>query len=191
MSKVILDISMSLDGFVRASGYGPEEGLGIGGERLHEWAFGNPELIAKSLENAAAIISGRRTYDDSLPWWGLNGPTGDLRLPLFVVTHAPPAPVPADSVYRFVTDGLESAVAQAKAAAPGKDVFVMGGADLAQRMLRAGLIDEIGIHLVPVLFHDGLRLFEHLGPEHTQLEVVEVLDTPLATHLRYRIASRG
>jgi len=191
MSKVILDISMSLDGFVRASGYGPEEGLGVGGERLHEWAFENSDLIARSLENAAALICGRRTYDDSIRWWGPNGPTGDLRVPTFVVTHALPTEVPADSVYHFVTDGLESAVAQAKAAAPGKDVFAMGGAELAQRVLRAGLVDEIGIHLVPVLLHDGLRLFEHLGPEHTQLEVAEVLDTPLATHLRYRIAARG
>jgi dihydrofolate reductase len=186
-SRVILDISMSLDGFVRASNATPEEPLGVGGERLHEWALGNSDLIAKSLANTAAIITGRRNYDDSLPWWGPDGPTGDMRLPLFVVTHAPPTEVPADSVYRFVTDGLESAVAQAKALAPGKDVFVMGGADLAQQMLRAGLIDEIGIHLVPVLFHDGLRLFEHLGPEHIQLEAVEVLDTPLATHLRYRV----
>ena len=190
MSKVILDISMSLDGFVRASGYGPEAGLGVGGERLHEWAFADSSLITKSLGNAGAIVSGRRTYDDSLQWWGADGPTGERRLPLVVVTHAPPAQVPDDSVYHFVTDGLESAVAQAKAIAPGKDVLVMGGADLAQRMVRAGLVDEIGIHLVPVLFYDGLRLFEHLGPEHTQLEVVSVLDTPLATHLRYRITGR-
>ena len=191
MTKVIYDMSMSLDGFITASGRRPEEPMGDGGLKLVEWAFEgederNREVIERSISEAGAAIVGRRTYDTSLPWWGADGPTGEQRLPVFVVTHEAPAESPEGGVYTFVTDGIESAVRQAKEAAGGKDVGV-SGAQAGQHLIRAGLADEIRIHLVPVLFGDGIRMFERLGGEHIQLETVEVIDTRATTHLRFRV----
>ncbi len=191
MVKVIFDMSMSLDGFVTASNVRPEAPLGDGGQRLHEWAFGddelNRELLAEAMNSIGAVIAGRRTYDLSVPWWGADGPAGPARVPVFVVTHAEPEEVPEGGVYTFVTDGTESALKQAKVVAGDKDVAVMGGAEIGQQYIRAGLIDEISIHLVPVLFGSGIRMFEHLGSERIQLETVEVIETPEATHLRFRV----
>jgi dihydrofolate reductase len=193
MSKVVFDISMSLDGFVRAANARPDEPMGDGGQRLHEWAFGGSgddrEVVKRGVEDFGAFIAGRRTFDDSLPWWGPNGPTGDARLPLIVVTHSEPDEVPADSVYAFATGGIERALQQARATAGDKNVAVMGGADIGQQFIRAGLVDEIGIHLVPVLFGSGLRMFEHIGGEHIHLESIETINTPAATHLRYRVVT--
>lgn len=191
MNKVIFDISMSLDGFITAANIRPEEPLGDGGEQLHEWAFSgkddrNREILARGVAGIGAVIAGRRTYDHSLPWWGADGPTGPVRLPVFVVSHDVPEDVPEGGVYTFV-DGIEAALTRAKTAAGDKDVSVMGGADIAQQFIRAGLIDEIQIHLVPVLFGRGMRLFEHLGNEHIQLETTEVIETAEATHLRFLI----
>ena len=121
MSKVIFDISMSLDGFMTASKIRPDEPMGVGGQRLHEWAMSggdrDREVLARGVATAGAVIAGRRTYDASLPWWGADGPTGPARLPLFVITHSEPEDVPADGVYSFVTDGIESGLRQARAAA--------------------------------------------------------------------------
>ena len=128
MTKVIFDMSMSLDGFVKASNATSEQPLGDGGERLHEWAFGEDErdreVLAGGVEGSGEIIAGRRTYD-SLPWWGADGPHPPTRV--FVLTHQAPDAVPEGSVYTFVTDGIESALEQAKAAAGEKNVAVMGG----------------------------------------------------------------
>jgi len=191
MTKVIFDISMSLDGFVTASNIRPEEPMGDGGQRLHEWAFGeddrNRELLAEAVNSIGAVIAGRRTYDFSVAWWGADGPAGPARVPVFVVTHAGPEDAPEGGVYTFVTDGIESVLNEAKAAARDKTVAVMGGADIGRQYIRAGLIDEISIHLVPVLFGSGTRLFEHLGSEHIQLESAGVIETPAATHLRFRV----
>jgi dihydrofolate reductase len=191
MTRVIFDISMSLDGFVTAANVRPEEPMGDGGQRLHEWAFGgderNRELLAEAVNFVGVVIAGRRTYDLSVTWWGADGPAGPARVPVFVVTHAEPEDAPEGHVYTFVTDGIESALEQAKDAAGDKDVAVMGGAEIGQQYIRAGLLDEISIHLVPVLFGGGTWLFEHLGGEHIQLETVEVIETPAATHLRLRI----
>jgi dihydrofolate reductase len=190
MPKVIFDMSMSLDGFVTASNVRPEEPLGDGGQRLHEWAFGddkrNRELLAEAVDAVGAVVAGRHTYDLSIPWWGADGPSGPARVPVVVVTHLEPEDAPEGGVYTFVTDGIESALEQAKAAAGDKDVAVMGGADIGQQYIRAGLVDEISIHLVPVLFGGGTRMFEHLGSEHIQLETAGVIETSLATHLRFR-----
>jgi dihydrofolate reductase len=106
---------------------------------------------------------------------------------VFVVSHAEPEEVPEGGVYTFVTDGIERALEEAKAATGDKDVAVMGGADIGQQYIRAGLIDEISIHLVPVLFSSGTWMFEHLGIEHIQLETAGVIETPAATHLRFRV----
>jgi dihydrofolate reductase len=107
MTNVILDMSMSLDGFVTASNVRPEEPLGDGGQRLHEWAFGedkrNRELLAEAVNFVGAVIAGRRTYDLFIPWWGADGPAGPARVPVFVVTHAEPEEVPEGGVYTFVT----------------------------------------------------------------------------------------
>jgi dihydrofolate reductase len=191
MTKVIFDISMSLDGFVTASNVRTEEPMGDGGQRLHEWAFGqderNRELLAEAVNFIGALIAGRRTYDLSVPWWGADGPTGPARVPVFVVTHAEPEEVPQEGVYTFVTDGIESALEKAKSAAGEKDVAVMGGAEVGQQFIRARLIDEISIHLVPVLLGSGTEMFERLGGEQIQLETVGVIETPEATHLRFRV----
>ena len=191
MTKVIFDISMSLDGFVTASNIRPEEPMGDGGQRLHEWAFGeddrNRELLAEAVNSIGAVIAGRRTYDFSVAWWGADGPAGPARVPVFIVTHAGPEDAPEGGVYTFVTDGIESVLDEAKAAARDKTVAVMGGADIGRQYIRAGLIDEISIHLVPMLFGSGTRLFEHLGSEHIQLESAGVIETPAATHLRFRV----
>lgn len=191
MGTVVFDISMSLDGFITASNQTAEEPLGEGGETLHDWAFGGDEQGSKLLADAAAglgaVIAGRTTYDDSVRWWGAHGPSGPARRPVFVVTHEAPRESPAGRVYTFVTDGIESALRQAQAAAGEKDVAVMGGANVGQQFLAAGLVDEVQIHLVPILFGSGIRMFEHLGSQHIELEPVETIETPVAVHLRFRV----
>jgi dihydrofolate reductase len=192
MSKVTFDMSMSLDGFIEAADPTPEEPLGVGGERLHEWAFGHDErdrsVMAEGGQGVGVVIAGRRTYDASVAFWGADGPTGAARLPVFVVTHEPPADSPQDGVYRFVTDGIEAALKEAQGAAGDQNVTVMGGADLGRQFLAAGLVDELSIHLVPIVFGGGKRLFEGLASErHMQLEPLSTIQTPNATHLRFRI----
>jgi dihydrofolate reductase len=190
MSKVVFDASMSLDGFTTAAKRRPEEPMGEGGLRLVDWALGDDERSRAYLEGTVgdlgAVIAGRVTYDTSVPWWGPNGPSGPARRPVFVVTHQAPSESPEDGVYTFVTDGIESALQQARAAAGDNTVTVMGGANLGRQYLAAGLVDEVSVHLVPVLFGSGVCLFEQLS-EHVQLELAEVVDTPAAVHLRYRV----
>jgi dihydrofolate reductase len=191
MGKVSFNISMSLDGYINGPDVTPEQGLGRGGEALHEWLFNgnerNREVLESGLEGIGAIICGRRTYDLSLPWWGADGPTGDLRLPVFVLTHSAPDDVPEGSVYTFATSGIEDALAQAEAVAGDKSVALGGGALTFRQYLAAGLVDELSINLVPVLLGGGTPLFEE--GEQSRLELVEVVDTPLATHVRYRVPS--
>ena len=188
---VILDISMSLDGFVTAANQTPDNPLGDGGELLHRWITDDDprgqELLAAAAGDLGAVIAGRRTYDHSVRWWGADGPSGPARRPVFVVTHEAPAASPEAGVYTFVTDGIESALRRAKAAAGAKDVAMMGGADVARQYLRAGLVDELSIHLVPVLFGGGTRLFDHLGQAQIRLEPLGAIETAAATHLRWRV----
>jgi dihydrofolate reductase len=192
MGRVVFDTSMSLDGFMTASNQTAEEPLGRGGEEhLHAWAMGSDargrELLDNAVSGLGAAICGRTTYDDSIPWWGANGPTGAVRRPTFVVTHDPPADSPEGGVYSFVTDGIESALERAQAVAGDKVVSVMGGANLGRQYIAAGLVDEIQIHLVPVLFGGGTRMFGELTDGHIALEPVEVVESAAATHLRYRV----
>jgi dihydrofolate reductase len=193
-TRVIFDISMSLDGFITASNIRPEEPMGDGGQKLHEWAFSGSdrdrEVLAQGGSATGAVIAGRRTYDTSVPWWGADGPTGPARLPVFVVTHNVPKEIPERSVYTFVTDGIERALQEAKTAAGDKNVTVMGGAQIAQQFIKAGLVDEISVHLVPVVFGSGTRLFEHIGSQHIQLETTGVIETAEATHLRFRVVNQ-
>jgi dihydrofolate reductase len=190
-SAASFDISMSLDGYLAAPNRRPDEPLGDNGERLHDWAFTSDavgrEVLTRGVESTGAVICGRRTYDDSIRFWGADGPTGAARLPVFVVSHDAPGDVPESGVYQFVSGGIEHALAEAKATAGKKNVSVMGGADIGQQFIRGGLVDELSIHLVPVMFGGGTRLFENLGEQLRQLEVIEVVPGPTATHLRYRL----
>jgi dihydrofolate reductase len=187
VTKVVLDISMSLDGFVTAANVRPEEPLGDGGERLHAWLAGDERdraVLAGGAASLGAVIAGRRTYDQSIPWWGPDGPSGAARVPVFVVTHQPPDEVPERGVYTFVSGGIHATLEAARAAAGDRVVCVMGGAETARAFLAAGLVDEISIHLVPVLFGAGTRLFDEVPAE---LANIDAIQTPAATHLRFAV----
>ena len=189
MTRLVLDISMSLDGYVTATGRTPDEPLGAGGEALHGWAIDGGEEDRAMLAEAGAVITGRRNYEDAIRWWGADGPSRAARLPVFVVSHDRPEEVPADGVYVFC-DGIERALEAARAAAGGQTVCVMGGADVAQQYLAAGLIDEVNISLVPVLLGGGTPLFDNLAGANVKLEPVRAIATPEVTHLKYRVADR-
>jgi dihydrofolate reductase len=190
MSKVVFATSMSLDGFMTASNRSPEEPMGAGGLRLHEWLMsddpGDRQVRDHALDGVGAFLTGRRTYDDSLRWWGPDGPGGSARLPVIVLTHEPPADPPENGVYRFVTDGIENAVEQARAAADGGTVGT-GGGSIGRQLIEAGLVDEIHITLVPVLFGAGISTFAGLADRHVELEPFEVVHTPGAIHMRFRV----
>ena len=193
MGKVIFDVSMSLDGFITGANPRPEAGwggLGEGGERLHDWGFNsddprNREVVAW-YTTVGATIFGRTTYDLSILNWGADGPTGPDRVPTVIVSHSVPQDIPSGGgVYTFV-NGVEAAFETAKNLAGDKDISTTG-ADVAQQLLKLGLIDEISIHLVPVLFGSGTRLFEGLDSEHISLEIIEVIQTAEAIHMRFRV----
>jgi dihydrofolate reductase len=198
VAKVIFDISMSLDGFMTSDNTRAEEPMGDGGQQLHEWADGggggaderNRALLSAERAAAGAMIAGRRTYDTSLAWWGADGPSGPARVPLVVVSHSEPDPmtIPEGGVYTFV-DGIEPALERARQIAGSKNVSIMGGAAIGQQYIKAGHVDELLIHLVPVLFHRGTQMFDLIGGDRLQLEPIEVIDTPIATHLRYRVVA--
>jgi dihydrofolate reductase len=190
MGKVIIDISMSLDGFVTATNPRLGEGLGDNGQILHSWAFSsadqrNQELL-KGAANLGALIAGRKTYDISIPWWEADGPTGPARIPVIVVSHTVPEVIPDGGVYTFANT-IESAFELAQRVAGEKLIAIMGGANIAQQFLKAGLVDEVSLHLAPVIFGSGTQLFENLGTEHINLEAPQVIETPEATHLRFRV----
>ena len=185
MGNVVIDMSMSLDGYIAAPNDNPEQGLGEDGMRLHQWAFDDPSVVERvygdMLEETGAVIMGRRTYDNSIREWGGKGPLGEV--PCFVVTHDPPAS--SDPVFTFVTDGIESALAKAREAAGDKRIGLMG-ANIDQQFLAAGLVDEIRIHLINVLLGGGRRLFDQL-PERIELEQTGLTKTDGVTHLEYRV----
>jgi dihydrofolate reductase len=191
LGKVFFDISMSLDGFMTAGGQTAEEPMGVGGLRLVQWAFGDDErdrkVLADGVASTGAVIAGRRTYDTSIPWWGADGPTGPARLPVFVVTHSVPDETPEGGVYNFVTGGIEAALELAQQAAGHKGVTVMGGAETGQQFIRAGLVDELSIHLIPVVLGGGTRMFENIDA-HLPLENLGSVQTSEATHLRFAIS---
>ncbi|MCL4265952.1 MAG: dihydrofolate reductase family protein [Anaerolineae bacterium] len=189
MGKVVYDISMSLDGFISGPNVRLEAGLGDGGERLHEWGFNstdprNRELV-EAWVNTGAVIVGRKTYDLSIQYWGADGPIYTARVPVIVLSHSVPTDVPAGGVYTFV-DSVETAFEKAKQAAGDKDIGVQGP-NTAQQFIKRGLVDEISIHLVPVLFGSGIRLFAQPDGEHVPLETIEVIETKEAIHLRFRV----
>jgi dihydrofolate reductase len=215
MGKVVADISTSLDGFVAGPNPTLDEPLGEGGERLHEWVFAlkawrephgmsggetgpDNDIVEETLRNTGATVMGRRMYsggegawnDDPKAdgWWGDEPP---FHHPVFVLTHHPREAVRKEggTTFTFVANGIESALEQAKAAAGDKDVSVAGGANAIQQCLKAGLLDELEIHLVPVFLGGGVRLFENLGAQGVTLEPTRVVGSPAVTHLSFRVGT--
>jgi len=202
---------MSLDGFIAGPNQNEENPLGEGGEQLHEWALplatwrashgreggevnASSRVLEESLENIGATVMGRNMFGGSgawgdEPWEGWWGEEPPFHMPVFVVTHHPRAAVAKQggTTFTFVTDGIESALEQAREAAAGKDVALGGGANVAQHYLKAGLIDDMTIHLVPVLLGDGAQLFDKLGNADVRLECTRAIEAPGVTHLRYRV----
>ena len=193
---------MSLDSFIAGPNDGPGQPLGEGGERLFAWYSSgeteyrlpgtemvfrvspqSAELLREAHTAMGAFVTGRRTFDITNGWGGIP----PLGVPTFVVTHSIPQEwVYEGSPFTFVTDGVESAVERARAVAGDKDVAV-GAASIAQQCLRAGVLDEIHIDLVPVLLGDGVRLFDHLGPGPIELQRTTVIEAPDVTHLTFRV----
>jgi dihydrofolate reductase len=202
MGKVATGLSMSLDGFIAGPNDGPGSPLGEGGERLFAWYSSgdteyrlpgtemvfrispqSAELLREAHSKMGAFVTGRRTFDITNGWGG----SPPLGVPTFVVTHTVPQEwVYEGSPFTFVTDGIESAVEQAKAIAGENDVAV-AAASIVQPCIRAGLLDEIHIDLVPVLLGEGVRLFDHLGTGPIELESKEVVEAPDVTHLTFRV----
>lgn len=204
MGKVTADMSMSLDGFVT----GPTDSLEslFGGvDRLHQWIYGlaswraphgleggttnaDDQIMAESWQNIGATVMGHRMFEHGEEPWGDNPP---FHVPVFVVTHHAREPLvkQGGTTFFFVTDGVASALQQAKSAAGDKHVSVAGGANVIQQLLRAGLLDEIQIHLIPVLLGAGTRLFEQTGSDPIELECTRVVASAGVTHLRFRAAT--
>jgi dihydrofolate reductase len=196
MTKVLAGITTSLDGYITGPGDGPGKGLGEGGERLHYWVFGGPwtyeseskgeptgedaAWLAETLTRVGAVVGGRWTYE-AAGHWGDENPWG---LPFFIVTHRPQEQPPGDD-FTFVS-GVKEAVERAKEAAGGKDVNIMGGADVIRQALGAGLVDELTIIVAPVVLGGGKRLFEGFS-DSLELEHLAVRQSQYATFIDYRI----
>jgi dihydrofolate reductase len=184
MGKVILGMTMSLDGFVNDE-KGSVAQLYPDLDQLRD-----TEPLQEAIRNTGAVVMGRHAFDmaDDPDFYAGNY---EFQVPIFVLTHEPPNKHPKeteDLTFTFVTDSLESAIAQAKAAAQDRDVTIIGGASVAQQTLRAGLVDELEIDVMPILLGDGLRLFEETDNRQVQLERLEVMELPGGrTHLKFRI----
>jgi uncharacterized protein YndB with AHSA1/START domain/dihydrofolate reductase len=197
--SVVVDISMSLDGYVTAPGADIAHGLGVGGEPLHTWAMAGRtardiEILDKSVAATGAVLMGRRTFEvvDGPDGWNDDVGYGAERdqagaPPVFVVTHSVPDRVRLVGRFTFVTGGLETALGKARAAAAGKDVVIMGGGDLAHGFLNAGLVDVLTIHLAPIVLGSGTPLFPPGGSARLRLELLDSVSTPAAEHLTYRV----
>ncbi|MFE4198262.1 dihydrofolate reductase family protein [Paenarthrobacter sp. NPDC056912] len=196
MSRVTCDLTMSLDGFVAGPRQSFEQPLGEGGERLHRWQFeereANAAEVAGILE-AGAFIMGRNMFAGPGPeawdadwrgWWGEEPP---YHAPVFVLTHhrREPLELQGGTTFHFVTDGIEAALDRAREAAGTKDVAIAGGAQTARQFLSAGLMDELRLHISPVILGSGERLLDGVGD--LRLEPAEVGGTGLVTHVRYRV----
>ena len=214
MTVVRFEISMSLDGFVAGPNATLEDPLGEGGERLHEWIFGlaswqathgreggatgpDDDRLRESVDRTGATVMGRKMFSggegpwehdsNAGGWWGDDPP---FRKPVFILTHHGREPVVHrnGTTFNFVTDGIEAALDQAKRAAGDRDVSIAGGANVIQQYLNAGLVDELDLHVIPLMLGDGVRLFgRHRGSEPLGLEPASVVDSPNVTHLRYRV----
>ncbi len=210
MGKIFATISVSLDGYVAGPNQTLDEPLGKGGENLHEWVVKlaswrkehgmtggesgpDDEIVKETTANVGAYIMGRKMYsggsgaweadNNSDGWWGDEPP---FHVPVFILTHHERETVTKEggTTFTFVTDGVDSAVAQARAAAGDKDISVSGGAETIQQCIKAGYVEELEIHVVPILLGGGARLFENMGG--VTLEKIRVIDSPLVTHMKFR-----
>jgi dihydrofolate reductase len=210
MGKLRFGISTSLDGYVAGPNPSPDDPLGEGGEQVHEWVFeleswrkphgreggetnASSAVVDESISSGAEIMGrgmfggGPGPWGDD-PWQGWWGDDPPFHKPVFVLTHHAREPLAlGDTTFTFVTDGIEAALEQARAAAGDRDVSIGGGANVAQQYLKAGLLDEVEIHLTPVLLGSGTPLFHDLGPEPPELECTRVIEAPGVTHLQYRV----
>lgn len=211
MGKVRFDLSVSLDGYLAGPNPTLDAPLGEGGMDLHEWAFAlaiwreahgmdggernaSTQVVEESLDNVGATIMGRNMFgggtggwgdDPWQGWWGENPP---FHNPVFVLTHYDREPLPmfGGTTFTFVTDGIESALKQAREAAGDRDILIAGGADVAQQYLAKGLVDEFELHVVPVFLGAGRRLLDNVGPD-VRFEQVRAIEAPGVTHVRYRV----
>ncbi|HEX3608429.1 MAG TPA: dihydrofolate reductase family protein [Solirubrobacterales bacterium] len=213
MARLRFQVSVSLDGFVAGPNPSEENPLGEGGMQLHQWAFklaawrephgreggevnASTAVVEETLDNVGATVMGRNMFGGGPgpwgepPWDGWWGDDPPFHTPVFVLTHHAREPLEKEggTTFTFVTEGIESALEQAEAAAGGKDVSLGGGADVAQQYLAAGLIDELDLNVVPVLLGEGTRLFENLDGADVGLEQVRAIEAPGVTHLKYRVS---
>lgn len=215
MGRVILDISMSVDGFVAGPNPTPQEPLGEGGERLHEWVLAtaswrkshgmdggetnvDDEVIAEHLDRIGATVMGRRMFSGGAgpwetdpnadAWWGDNPP---FHHPVFILTHHERQPVikQGGTIFNFITDGVETALERAREAAGDKDVAIAGGANVAQQVFKSGLLDEIQLHIAPVMLRAGERLFDnHMSQSPGEVKLTRVIESAAGVaHLRYEV----
>jgi dihydrofolate reductase len=213
MSKVRVHISTSLDGYVAGPNQSQEEPLGEGGEELHSWltrlrAWREPAgmeggeedassaVVEEEHANVGAEIMGRGKFGPATrgpwsddPWRGWWGEDPPFHKPVFVLTHHEREPLNlADTTFTFVTDGIGPALERAREAAGDKDVFIGGGADVINQYLAAGLVDELELHVTPILLGGGARLFEGVGPE-IKLQELRTVEAPGVAHLKYRVVN--
>jgi dihydrofolate reductase len=215
MSKLRCDIAISADGFVAGPNQSKENPLGKGGERLHDWVVSlaawrerhglqggevnaSTRVMEETAENIGAGVMGRNMFGppgggawgdgEWKGWWGDDPP---YHTDVFILTHHPRDPVELEggTTYHFVTDGIERALERARESAGGKDVRLWGGAQVIQQYLAAGLLDDLELHIVPVLLGDGARLFDNLGDAKPRLEQVRAVEAPGVTHLKYRVVT--
>ena len=212
MTKLRLNITMSLDGYVAGPNQSVRDPLGEGGEQLHEWAFAvrtfrerhdmeggeigpNDDIVKEYFQNVGATIMGRHMFGGGNgpwgdePWNGWWGEDPPFHMPVFVLTHhvRDSIEMQGGTTFHFVTDGINAALQRAKDAARGKDITLGGGADVAQQYLNAGLIDEMEIHIVPLLLGDGARLFDNTGGRQVGYECIRVTNSPSVSHYKYRL----
>jgi dihydrofolate reductase len=202
MGKVMVDITMSLDGFVAGPHDGPELPLGKGGERLHQWVYDlaswrgrhgleggetsrDSEILERAMSSTGSIVLGRRMFDNAHGW----GDDPPFHVPVFVLTHEVREQLAKEggTTFTFVTDGIESALRQAQAEAGERNVSIAGGAETIQQYLMAGLVDELQIHLAPLVLGGGIRLLEGLDGGEIELEQTGVIESPAVTHLSFRV----
>jgi dihydrofolate reductase len=212
VSRLRAQISMSLDGYVAGPNQSEENPLGEGGERLHEWALAleawraphgieggevnaSTPIMAAMHDNVGATIMGRNMFGgrgswEEHPWDGWWGDDPPFHMPVFVLTHHPrePKQMEGGTTFHFVTDGIASALEQAKAAAGEQDILVAGGAEAVRQYLAAGLVDEMTLSVIPIFLGGGARLLDGLGGADDGLECVRAVEAPGATHLTYRFS---
>ncbi|MEO6285660.1 MAG: dihydrofolate reductase family protein [Dyadobacter sp.] len=188
MQKVILDITMSLDGYIAGRDISPQTPLGVRGERLHDWLFkgktpADEKILNEMVSSSGSVITGGRTYTTAIPdAWGSATP---FEVPAFVlIREVPELAVPG---FTYITTGPEDALKEARKAAADKNVWIMGGADTIRQYLSKGLADELHIHIAHVLLNGGTRLFETISEEHIELEKYNLIESPAATHIYFRV----